>query len=468
MKWFEGQIAQAVQTSKAKKSVFIVYISGENKDSEEVSKAIEDKRVEEVCEKGDCVAVKIKANSADCGFFSQIYPVVVVPSIFFIGENGVPLEVTGGAINTDDLVKKITSVIELNKSKIQSNPTTPAQGDGDISQASSVTEPTTPDEALPSTSSSQVSSPQPTQEELKKRVEKAEEIIERKREERIKKEYEDARRKEEEKRQLGKDVQKLRQFQKEREILEVQKQLKKEKDEDKIARQKVKEQIARDRAERAAKFNKEKKEEETALSEAKKAKLQAEQKVKEEAEAKRSESARIQFRLPDGSSVPQTFPSSETLQTVYNFISQHIGEEVVLSTTFPRRTYNESDLTQTLITLQLAPSAVVMVVPRRRTTAVQSRSMGSSDIISLLLAPFMFILSLLRSLFGGSSSSSSQPSSSTAYSQQSSSSSSATGGDRQSNQAFKRQTDGNIRRFRNAQDDDDENATWNGNSTQQM
>ncbi|ESO90181.1 hypothetical protein LOTGIDRAFT_192354 [Lottia gigantea] len=467
MKWFDGTITQAVQTSKSRKSVFIVYISGDDKVSTEVSKTIEDKKIEELQDENHCVAVKMQANSEDCGFFSQIYPVVLVPSIFFIGENGVPLEVVGGSITAHDLLSKMENVIETNKGKIPAE-SVPGYKPPPVTAATTAS--TSQDGASSSaaTNTSTSTTPSPTKsEDLSTKLSKAEELIEKRREEKLRKEFEERKNKEEEKRQLGKDLQKLKQFQKEKEMQEVQEQLRKDKEADRIARQKVKEQIARDRAERSEKFNREKKEKEEKASEAKKAKLQEEQKAAVEAEARRSETARIQFRLPDGSSIPNSFPSTDTLQSVLDFITQHVGGPVTLSTTFPRRTFEDSDMNKTLIDLQLAPSAVLITVPKR-SSIVPKTPGGSGDILTLLLAPFMFILNLIRSLFGGSSASSSASSSTPSSSSTQSSQSTASGGDRKQNQAFKRQTDSNIKRFRNSQDDDDENATWNGNSTQQM
>ena len=41
------------------------------------------------------------------------YPVMCVPSTFFIGDGGVPLEVTAGHLDADALVDKIEAVIQV-------------------------------------------------------------------------------------------------------------------------------------------------------------------------------------------------------------------------------------------------------------------------------------------------------------------------------------------------------------------
>ena len=40
-------------------------------------------------------------------------PVVCVPSSFFIGENGIPLEVVAGSVSAEELLKRITKVQQV-------------------------------------------------------------------------------------------------------------------------------------------------------------------------------------------------------------------------------------------------------------------------------------------------------------------------------------------------------------------
>ena len=41
-------------------------------------------------------------------------PVVCIPTSFFIGENGIPLEVIAGSMSAEELVKRITKVKLVN------------------------------------------------------------------------------------------------------------------------------------------------------------------------------------------------------------------------------------------------------------------------------------------------------------------------------------------------------------------
>ncbi|XP_046334253.2 UBX domain-containing protein 4-like [Haliotis rufescens] len=488
MKWFEGAIPEAIQAAKVKNSIFIVYIAGEDDLSKQMNATWEDAQVSELCEEEGCVAVKIKANSDECGFFSQIYPVVVVPSTFFIGANGVPLEVTGGYLGGTEFLDKVKSVVQTHLVKCPPTQTTPTQ----VPKS----EPSRSEPAAAAASAAQVTEPAAastsvsregddvaeTQAKIPKldhdsKVDKAKQVIEQKRLEKRKQEEEEVKRKEMERIKLGQEVQKLKQFQQDRELKETAQQLKKDREDDKKARERIKEQIARDRAERAARFNKEKADREKTQEEAKRAKLMAQQQAAAKAEAERSETARIQFRLPDGSSVTQQFPSRNTLQEAYNFVSQHVGGEVTLSTTFPRRTFSDADMSLTFADLQLAPSSVVMVIPGTKSVARPSGGGGgavsSGGILQMILAPFLFLLNILRSFFSSSSPSTPPPSTSTQRDR-------AAGGDRRTGAYPRRgagggtasggvsRNEGKVHRFRNADDDDDDRATYNGNSTQQM
>ncbi|GFR86067.1 UBX domain protein 4, partial [Elysia marginata] len=306
---------------------------------------------------------------------------------------------------------------------------------------------------------------------LDERVDRAKDLIEQKRQEKMKKEAEDERRREIERRNIGQGVQKLREQQKQMELLEAKRELQKDKENDRIARQKVKEEIERDRAEKALKFNKQKQDRAQAEEEARKKKLAEKQAELAQEQSRRSDTARIQFRMADGSFLTQQFPATETFRTVQQFITQHLGSEVSLSTSFPRRTFTAEDEEKTLQELQLAPSAAILVIPRGQSSnSVRSStdSVGLSSLSSLVLSPFVFIWNLLCSLFGlsgssGSSSTAQRPSGSdtarTSNSQR-----------RPASSPTSSRQEGAIKRFRNAEDDEDDEDrnTWNGNSTQQM
>lgn len=417
--------------------------------------------VSTLCESEDCVALKLKANGEECGFFSQIYPVVTVPSAYFIGVNGSPIEVTAGFVDTKAFCQVIQSVIKNHKAQIGAPAIPPS--------AQPTSQPPQSESDQPSaTAQSNIPSAPP----LDERVEIAKQKIEEKRLEKQRKEEEDRKQKELERRKLGQEMAKLKEFQEEQKRKELQDQLAKERADKIKEKERIKQELEKDRAERAAKYRKEKEVQEKEKEEIKQAKEMEQNKQNIEAEAKKRENARIQIRLPDGSSVTNVFPSSDTLQTVYNFVSQRVGTSVILSTTFPKRTFTDEDMTQSLLILELVPSAVLIAVPGR-TAVISNNPSSGGGLVSLVLAPLLAIWNFLYTLIFGSASPPPAPNTedtkeSEPTSTESSSASSRGARPKTGYQRRPIRSEGNVRRLTDVRDDDDENATWNGNSTQQM
>ncbi|XP_061178225.1 UBX domain-containing protein 4-like [Saccostrea echinata] len=464
MNWFNGSIPEAIQRSKQQKVLFIVYIYGQNDMSTEMDKVWNDPEVLTLCNSSGSVAIKLAANSEACGHFSQIFPVVVVPSTYFIGVNGAPIEVAAGHKEKGEFIQVIQNVIKLHNDQLaETQPGPPTAVVQPNTSAAQSTAPNTAPSTAPNTSTQSAQIEKPP---LEERVQKAKEKMEMKREEKEKLEKEKEKEEEKERRKLGKDLQKLKEFQKERELKDSVEQMRKEKAEEKRQRDKIREQIARDREERAARFRKETQEQKLAAEEKKQAQISARQKLTQEEEAKKMETARIQVRLPDGTSLSNTFPSSDILQSVYSVVSGHIGADVTLSTVYPKRIFTQDDMSQTLLSLNLVPSSVLIAVPRK-SNVISSPGNPGGGILALILAPFLFLWNMIRVfLFGGPSQAKSEDAPPATEESQPSSQRRP-----RPQTAYQRRpirADGNVRRLTDMRDDDDENATWNGNSTQQM
>lgn len=90
-------------------------------------------------------------------------------------------------------------------------------------------------------------------------------------------------------------------------------------------------------------------------------------KVVPSGEKRNYDETRIQIRLPDGSTLRQTFQSKEPLSAVRLFVSLNRKDggqvgDVRLMTSFPKRVFEEMDYEEPLDSLQLVPSAVLMVM----------------------------------------------------------------------------------------------------------
>ncbi|NXO00065.1 UBXN4 protein, partial [Rhinopomastus cyanomelas] len=507
MMWFGGSIPAAIAAAKQRSSVFVVFVSGEDEQSTEMSARWEDEKVTEAASDG-FVAIKIDTKSEACLQFSQIYPVVCVPSSFFIGDNGIPLEVIAGSVSVEELVTRIHKVKQMHTGKGQPLENgTPSPAPSPSSQSNSAhentqsraaeccdsPEPATTETIPASTANSgqasqeaansldeQVSDAQPVN-DLTLKVERLTKKLEERREEKRKEEEQKEIKKEIERRKTGKEMLEYKRRREEELMKRMLEERNREKAEEKVARERIRQQIARDRAERAAYFAKSKKEAEAAKAAALQAK-QAEIEARKEASQKeRSAIARIQFRLPDGSSFTNQFPSEARLEEARQFAAQMVGNtygNFSLATMFPRREFTKEDYGKKLLELELAPSASVVLLPAGRPATAVVQASGSDlwkflgTILYPLLAVWRFISNFLFTR--------PPPSESAVRSahQQDHPNPSAAGSMEQSRQAVRKRVvekrgedfkkEGKIYRLRTQDDGEDENNTWNGNSTQQM
>lgn len=529
MRWFEGSIPEAIAFSKQRSSVFVVVITGDDEQSNQMLSSWEDEQVAELTD-NCCVAIKVDAKSETCVQFSQIYPVVCIPSSFFIGENGIPLEVIAGGVSAEELKKRINKVKQMHSQQTcgvaQANAVTEMQAENSTAAAktpppasethsvnsSSISVENTPaaaskeslsmpmevggasghatpgdDRSLSSDDASQTSQ---AEEALDAKVERLTKKLEERREQRKKGEEENEIKKEMERRKLGKDMLDFKRKQEEEKTKRILEERNREKAEERAARERVKQQIARDRAERAARDAKSNEEVEAARIAALQARQAAEQEMKKEStDTERSAIARIQFRLPNGSSLTNQFPAETRLQEARQFAAQEVGHRYgnfSLATMFPRREFTAEDLGKTLLELELAPSASIVLLQqsgRQANTIVQSSGGGRfwallGTILYPLLAVWRFLRGFVyRSPPPGEAAEAPRTQQQPPNSYTSTSSSSSSSGEPKRETIRKRvlekrpedfKKDGKIYRLRTQEDSEDDNNTWNGNSTQQM
>ncbi|XP_040827440.1 UBX domain-containing protein 4 isoform X1 [Ochotona curzoniae] len=507
MLWFQGAIPAAIASAKRSGAVFVVFVAGDDEQSTQMAESWEDEKVTEASS-NRFVAIKIDTKSEACLQFSQIYPVVCVPSSFFIGDSGIPLEVIAGSISADELVTRIHKVLQMHSLKGEASMANSSQSEGSVSAPSASCEPgntldnsqsrnaehcetssssnTNSDTAAGGESSGHaaasreptVCSSQRPAEDLTVRVERLTKKLEERREEKRKEEEQREIKKEIERRKTGKEMLDYKRRQEEELTKRMLEERNREKAEDRAARERIKQQIALDRAERAARFAKTKEEAEAAKAAALLAK-QAEMEVKRESYAReRSSIARIQFRLPDGSSFTSQFPSDAPLEEARQFAAQTVGNtygNFSLATMFPRREFTKEDYKKKLLDLELAPSASVVLLPAGRPTSSIVHSSGG-DIWTLLgtvLYPFLAIWRLISNFLF-----SNPPAQTSVRTSLPETSNSASSGKSEKREPVRKRVlekrgedfkkEGKIYRLRTQDDGEDENNTWNGNSTQQM
>ncbi|NWW61239.1 UBXN4 protein, partial [Ifrita kowaldi] len=499
----------------------VLCLAGEDEQSTEMAARWEDEKVTEAASDG-FVAIKIDTKSEACLQFSQIYPVVCVPSSFFIGDNGIPLEVIAGSVSVEELVTRIHKVKQMHTGRGRplengsqsSAPCPSSQSDGAPGSAESRAagvcdspESVRPETITSSAGNDEVNSGQASQEATNSADEQVNDAqpvndltlkverqvffcrllnvltkkLEERREEKRKEEEQKEIKKEIERRKTGKEMLEYKRRQEEELTKRMLEERNREKAEEKAARERIRQQIAMDRAERAARFAKSKEEAEAAKAAALQAKQAEIEARKEAAQRERSAIARIQFRLPDGSSFTNQFPSEARLEEARQFAAQTVGNtygNFSLATMFPRREFTKEDYAKKLLELELAPSASVVLLPAGRpaTSVVQASGSDLWKFLGTILYPLLAVWRFISN-FLFTSPPPSQPSVRSAH-QQDHSAPSTSGSMEQSRQAVRKRVvekrgedfkkEGKIYRLRTQDDGEDENNTWNGNSTQQM
>ncbi|CAK8689614.1 unnamed protein product [Clavelina lepadiformis] len=499
MAWFNGSITEAIAESKSKSKLFVVYISGEDGLSKEMNQVWEKPDVQTLC-KAECVCLHLDSKSDSCKQFSEIYPVIVIPVTYFIGKNGLPINVIGGLHAADDLQKEIKNVL---KARSADKPVAPSDDLPSTSQQVTVlndnmsTQSTSkPEQAAFSDEDDVVrvettsvvekeksledtrdvlstsTTPQDGSNNKAKEAARLQEKMNQRRIEKHKQSEELTRKQEIERRTLGKQMQSMKEKQEELKRKKEAEERKKEKLLEKEALERVREQIARDRAEKSLKF---KKEQDARQAEMELKRLKRDADVSEEAQRvkrEREKFSRIQYRLPDGSTVTRQYSRDATLRSCMDDLQAQpvcLPQSFQLGIIIPHRVFQTEDEKRSLADLELVPSASLSVRPK-----VSKVEKGGLD---KLLAIFMFIIAfpfkLLASVWNFFTASN-PPRNPNPVAQEQPDSSTTTSN---SNESRLRRRDvggkttkreGNMHRLGDIGKDDDETATWNGNSTQQM
>ncbi|XP_057294836.1 UBX domain-containing protein 4-like isoform X2 [Hydractinia symbiolongicarpus] len=429
MNWFSGEISVAIQKAIQEKKVFIVFVNGDNDESKTMESVWLNDEVATICSPDTCVAINVSADSVAGKQFSSIYPILNIPSTYLINNEGMPIDIIPGVLQKEELFQRLQKGIQTHTSEM-----------------SEANKPTKDEPPSANTSNSA--------------KERAEQLLQKARDIKAEKAKETLKEEERKRRDVGKELSMAKRNIAERQTKDLAKEIAKQKADEKAAREKVKEQIRLDRAEKNAKREKEKKERESAIK--KRAEEKETAKVKVE-----SNTARLQFRLPDGSTVTNTFPADAMFTTVRAFAEEQVKGNfpvIRLTTVYPKREFTSEHASSTLRELQLVPNGSIIVSPGRASTAAPSSSSSSLNplnVIMFVLSPLIALFNFILSMFGSNNQTNTQ----TDASSQDRSAEQSTDSARAAS-VRRRQLGGNIGRLRH--DDDDENATWNGNSTQQM
>uniref|UniRef100_A0A4X2JXF2 UBX domain-containing protein 1 n=1 Tax=Vombatus ursinus TaxID=29139 RepID=A0A4X2JXF2_VOMUR len=206
-----------------------------------------------------------------------------------------------------------------------------------------------------------------SEEEKREQTKRMLELVAQKQKERGEREQREAVERERQRRRQGQELSAARQRLQEDEMRRAAEERKREKAEETAARQRVREKIERDKVERAKKFGGIGSQSPPATEPG-----PVPSSPSQEPPTKREyDQCRIQVRLPDGTSLTQTFKAREQLAAVRLYVELHRGEElgggqdpVQLLSGFPRRAFSEADMERPLQELGLVPSAVLIVAKK--------------------------------------------------------------------------------------------------------
>ncbi|XP_032777126.2 UBX domain-containing protein 4 [Daphnia magna] len=453
MLWFQGSIPEAIVASRNRKCMFVVVVTAEDEDSRNLLTRLEDEEVSKLF--NSCVSISLKNGTSEANQFSQLYPLVILPAIYMIGLQGSPLEVIGGLVDIPTLLSRAQLALEVHDKQQNVNQTLLLAENGGLPEMT-LQSPEASQSDEPCKSEMENSDVVPDDLPLEARLERADQLLALVREKKKEEEREKEKTKERERRELGKQLQQLKEMQRERELREQAESRQKEKREEKEALEKIRQQILQDRADRAARYQAAQISEEERRRTAQSAQEQLQQ---ERASAARSAFARLQFRLPDGSTRTDQFSSDAKLSAVIEFIDREIQPSFrpyTISTTFPRRQFDESHMQQTLRELDLSPSAALLIIPATGSKPKASTSVSTSLFSSLFARVFL----LWNWIWGFFSNPTPRVTHDVPAAQQ-----------QPSNLGVRRRRpESNIHRLADASPDDssDDNGTWNGNSTQQL
>ncbi|XP_074128541.1 UBX domain-containing protein 1 [Sminthopsis crassicaudata] len=207
-----------------------------------------------------------------------------------------------------------------------------------------------------------------SEEEKREQTKRMLELVAQKQKERGEREQREAVERERQRRRQGQELSAARQRLQEDEMRRAAEERRREKAEETAARQRVREKIERDKVERAKKFGGTGSQMTSPATEPGPVPSSPSQ----EPPTKREyDQCRIQVRLPDGTSLTQTFKAREQLAAVRLYVELHRGEElgggqdpVQLLSGFPRRAFSEADMERPLQELGLVPSAVLIVAKK--------------------------------------------------------------------------------------------------------
>lgn len=468
MEWFQGNVTEALNEYQQKNGILIVYIYAENEESSSKFNELWNGFDAASTINVPYVAIRLLKGSAGAQQFAEFFPTITIPICYILGRNAQPLEVCTALqeLTAEKLNHSFEKAIGLYKDQLKEEgiviDSTSASVEKDVNQSKEevFTDSTTlVEENVDAVNN--VETDETAEMTKEEKLERYRKLLEEKKKVDAKKNEEEERAKEIQRRNEGKALAELREKQRDNELREAAEARRKQKEADAQALKKLRDQIKADKEERAKRNKGAVATEHTEV--AKPESNTSAQTVSEINKPIKTDECKIQCRFPDGSTLNLNYPSKEPLQTVYDAVNQDPRKpnNFFLIQTYPRKKLNE--MSKTLLDLGLTPSAVVLVISADSKKLQQSGLVASTGYLNMLFGliylPLNAIFRFFTSLMGGGNQNDGNANKAKPRSSP----------DQNEAQGSSAEGNKNFRRFKSDESDhSDTEATWNGNSTQQL
>lgn len=404
--WFDGSVALAVETANMKGSILMVCLIQEDSDGVAFERRFLEPNVASSLSELNLVSLRLVKDSPDGIMFGQIFPVIIVPSLYLI-RNGMLTDFMNSNVDIDQMVTRIERATN-GHSQIPIPPNTaiqsaaPASGvttDSPSSNDSTLTPSSTlaalqPEPQVvaesPSTTESPVASssvdPDTQSSTTTSPLDQAQVLKDLMKERKLKREKEEReaeKQREINRRASSKALSDAQKELKDKQAKDQRVQIEKDRQEEAEYKRKVKQALEEDKARRKAEKEKSKAaaaalhsltEEVLTPGDIRAQNAGLMQARNDAGPALAYDSSRLNIRLFDGSSIRNTFKATDTLEDVRKWIdeNQQCDYAYNIVQLIPSRTFADESLM--LRDLELCPSATLVL----KKTATASSAYGGS------------------------------------------------------------------------------------------
>lgn len=315
-------------------------------------------------ESSNFVAIEIVSGSREYLQFSNIYRIVPIPSVFFIGGNGAPVEIATGIVaSVEEMEEKILRTLKAVGKE-------PLLAKDDAMDADDSVQ----DDNQPTTSASvrianNLLNSQPVEVKGTVNVAAADDVAAQP----VEAEKKQSKPLVEEKKLQQKPANKeekinaQREWQEKRHLKKLQDELKRERFEEQQARERIRAQIAADKIERAAR-SMQSNNPNADLSDNEAAAMQ-----QRSASPMEIVTARLQFRFGSGNTNTKVFNKMTTMADIRAYVQRELLpgtgiKDYILVTSYPKREFTKEHNNMTLEQLGLIPTAVILIIAKEFTT----------------------------------------------------------------------------------------------------